>query len=340
MRKKRQKDAEASALEHMTPDVVIADVREDKKSKHIVAKLLCLVAACCVWMYVMNLESTDFERVFAQVPVVVDGVTALNAKSDMSVITGYDNTVDVIISGKKSEVQKLTAEEIRVSVDVSDLNEAGKFMLPVRIQVGDAFKAVNEEQLSAEIYVDVNTTREIPVRILNLDYIISSSYTMGEPVLSQETVTVTGPRQVLELIDSAALDFDLGTVTTSVTMVGTPRLVDVDGVKLSNPYVRSDITEITVNIPVVTTKTLKLTALYTLPELANKWMVEVNPDSITVVGDPMLVEPLENISVYAITNSVKAGEYVVGAGVISLPDGVTMQESPGSIVVRVSQIVG
>lgn len=340
MRKKKQKDTEVTYLERMAPDVVVDDGQKSKKSRHIFAKLLCLLAATCVWMYVMNLETTDFERVFTQVPVVIDGVTQLNADSDMSVISGYDNTVDVIVSGKKSEVQALTAEQIRASVDVAALNEAGKFSMPVSIQLPDAFKAVNEGQLVAEIYVDVNTTREIPVRIAKLNYVANLNYTMGEPVLSRDTVTVTGPRQVLELIDCAALNFDLGNVTTSTTMVGTPRLVDADGVPLSNPYVRSDITEITVNIPVETTKVIKFTASYALPELANRWVVEFDPVTVTIKGDPLPVEQVLAIPIYTITNNTKAGEYAVGAGAIELPEGVVLQDALESIIVRISPVAG
>lgn len=339
MRKKKQQDIESAAMEHLAPDVTVADGGSKKKNKHIFAKLMCLLSATVVWLYVMNLESTDFERVFTQVPVVVDGVAQLSAESDMSVISGYSNTVDVIVSGKKSEVQALSAEDIRVSVDVSALQEAGKFTVPVQIQLPDNFTAVNESLLSAEIYVDVDTTREIPVRIINLDYIVSSSYTMGEPVLSHETVTVTGPQQVLELIDCAALEFDLGNVTTSTTMVGTPHLVDEDGMRISNPYVRFETTEITVGIPVETTRAVKLTCSYTVPDLVNLWMVEFAPATVTVVGDPMLLASLEEISVYELSTDVKAGEYVIG-GVMELPEGVSLKEPLDSITVRIHRIVG
>ena len=339
MRKKKQQDIE-SAMEHLEPDVTVADGAGKKSTKHIFAKLMCLLAATMVWVYVMNLETTDYERVFTQLPVMVDGVAQLSAESDLSIISGFGNTVDVIVSGKKSEVQDLTAEDIRVSVDVSTLKEAGKFTVPVRIQLPDSFTAVNESLLSAEIYVDVDTTREVPVRITNLDYIVSSSYTMGEPVLSHETVTVTGPQQVLELIDCAALDFDLGNVTTSTTMVGTPHLVDGDGMRISNPYVRFETTEITVVIPVETTRSVKLVCSYAAPDLANLWMVEIDPVAVTVVGDPMLLASLDEICMYDVKPDVKAGEYVIGGGAIELPEGVSLKESMDSITIRIHRIVG
>ncbi len=340
MRKKKAKDTDVTGLEHMEPDVVVDDGRKAKKSRHILAKLMCLLAASCVWIYVMNLETTDYEQVFSQVPVVVDGVAQLSAESAMSVISGYDNTVDIIVSGKKSEVQDLTAEDIRVSVDVSVLKEAGKFTIPVRVQLPDNFKAVNENLLSAEIYVDVNTTREVPVRTVKKEYSISTSYTMSEPKLSQETVMVTGPQQVLELIDCALLELNLGNLTTSATVVGTPRLVGADGMAISNPYVRFENAEITVNISVETEKQIKLAYSFALPELRNRWMVEIDPATITAVGDPMLLAQLEQIEVYQVTRDTKAGEYEVGASVIDLPDGVRLLDSIDSIRVRIRQIVG
>ena len=339
MRKKKQ-DTNDALREHAVPDVVVADDRTEKKQRHIFAKLLCLISATVVWLYAMNLESTDYQRVFTSVPVVVDGVTQLNAAGDMSVIAGYGSIVDVVVSGKKSDVQDLTVDDIRASVDVSTLHTAGKYPLPVTVQLPAGFVAVDAEKLTAEVYVDVNTTREIPVRITNLDYVISSSYTMGEPILSHTTVTVTGPAQVLELIDCAALEFDLGNVTTSTTMVGSPSLVDIDGVRLSNPYVRCDIREITAEIPVSTIKELKLVASYQVPELRSGWMAEITPKTVLVEGDPMILNSLEQIAVYEIAVGVREGEYIVGAGVIDLPQGVSVVNAPSSITVRVNKILG
>ena len=337
MRKTKKNQAE-SAREYAVPDVVVAQEQTERKQRHILAKLLCLIAATCVWMYVMNLESINYERTFSQIPVMIDGVTRLNADSNMSVISGYDNTVDVIISGKKSDVQKLTAEEIRASVDVSTMNTAGKFTVSVQIQPPEGFTVVNADRLTAELYLDVNTERQVPVRITNLDYIVSSAYTMGIPVLSHETVTVKGPAQVLDLVECAALEFDLGTVTTSTTMVGTPQLEDADGVRVSNPYIRCDINEITVEIPVTMTKEIRLVASYKVPELKSNWMAEIRPATVTVIGDPMLLAQLEEIAVYEISSSVSVGEYVVGAGVIDLPRGVDVVNVPSGITVIVRKI--
>lgn len=339
MRKTKNNQAQ-SVHEHVVPDVVVAQEQTERKQRHILAKLLCLIAATCVWMYVMNLESINYERTFTQIPVVIDGVAQLNADSNMSVISGYDNAVDVIISGKKSDVQNLSPEDIRVSVDVSTMTEAGKFSVPVQVQTPEGFAVINAEQLNAELYVDVNTERQIPVRITNMDYIVSSSYTLGAPVLSHETVTVKGPAQVLDLIECAALEFDLGTVTTSTTMVGSPKLEDADGVRVSNPYVRCDINEITVEIPVTMTKEIPLVASYKVPELKNGWKAEIRPATVTVVGDPMLMTNLEEIVVYEIPVGVVEGEYVVGGGVISLPKGVTAVNAPVSITVIIRRTLG
>ena len=326
--------------EHTVPDIVVADDKPKKKKRHILAKLLCLISATCVWIYVMNQESINYERTFTKIPVAIDGVTQLNAESNMSVISGYDNTVDIVVSGKKSDVQRLTAEEIRASVDVSTVTEAGKFSMAVDVQLPTGFNVTNAGQLTADLYVDLDTQREVPVRITSLGFNVSSSYTMGTPILSHETVTVTGPAQVLDLIECASLAFDLGTVTSSTTMVGIPQLEDAGGVRISNPYVRCDTKEITVKIPVTMTKEIRLTASYKLPELKNNWVANIRPETITVVGDPVLLRDLEEISVYEISSGVSEGEYVVGSGIITLPKGISGVNLPDSIVVIVRKVSG
>lgn len=337
-KKKQQKNTSETRTERLSPDVLVAE--QEKKSRHILAKLLCLIAAICVWLYVMNQESEGYERTFAQIPVLVDGVSSLNAVGDMSVISGYDNTIDVTVVGKKSEVQALTPADIRASVDVSRLNEAGRHTLMVTVQLPDHITQIGELDITADVYVDTNTTREVPVRIINLDYIINSSYTFGTPVLSREVVTVTGPQLVLDSIDCAGLSFNLGNVTTSTTMVGSPTLLDAEGVAISNPYIRCDVTEITVEIPVIASKQIPLTATYAAPALMSMWAAEITPALITVCGDPLVLANLNELSVYTINMDAKEGEYVISS--IELPEGVTMGEKTiaDSIYVRIRRSVG
>ena len=59
-----------------------------------------------------------------------------------------------------------------------------------------------------------------------------------------------------------------------------------------------------------------------------------------MVGDPVLLRELEEVSVYELTSSVSEGEYVVGAGVIVLPKGVSAVNAPDSLVVIVRKVLG
>ena len=306
-------------------------VEEAKTSGHIIVKLSCLIVAFAIWLYVVGTDTSPFEKSLTGVPISLTGVTDLAAAGNMSVISGYDETVDLLISGKKTEVQDLTSEDIEVSVDVSALKEAGKYSLPVSVKLPSGVSLVTTG-LTVDVYVDVNTTKQVPV-VAKLDYVTDASYHVGEPVLSVTSVTVEGPELVLDTVAYAGLEVSLGRVSTSMTTVATPVLYDADGVKITNPYVRFLGSEVTVNIPVTTQKTLPLVAKFELPEMKNKYTIQIMPATATVEGDPAVLNALEELVVYTADKTVREGILTVSFPV--LPDNIRLVDSLTSLTVRV-----
>lgn len=311
--------------------------KTEKESGHLVAKLMCLVVAFGIWLYVTGTGDALEERTIVEVPVSLIGVSDLHMATDMSVIYGYDEMVDVIVTGKRSDVLALTADDLSASADVSVLTEAGRFSLPVNIQLPAGISVVGGEGISINVYVDLDMTKQVPVRVANLDYVIDASYRVGEPKLSLDAVTVKGPGLVLDTIEYAGVSFNLGTMMTSMTMVATPYLYDRDGERISNPYVRCSTTEIVVNIPVYTQKTLPLSAQYALPEYKEIYTVQFDPAGVTVQGDPSLINRLEDIVAFTVDKSIREGEYTVSFP--ELPTGLTQVGGLTSIRVRVSRVV-
>ena len=135
------------------------DGRKIKKQKKfsLLILIFSFVIATAVWLYVESTEEQGYEKVINLVPVDIVGVQELERNNNMSVISGYDNTVNVTLVGKRSDVNKYSANDIYAYVDVSKINSSDRQMLTVlaRLFGGTPIISPAKATFSATVFVSM-----------------------------------------------------------------------------------------------------------------------------------------------------------------------------------------
>ena len=110
------------------------------------AKILCTLAAFFLWIYVMSVESPEYEQIFSHLTVELAGTDAL-ADKNLAVYSGYGTMIDVTLSGKKSTLSKYTEKDIPVTADLSSLfsdsssvTAGGRYSVKVKVDVPSGCK--------------------------------------------------------------------------------------------------------------------------------------------------------------------------------------------------------
>ena len=102
--------SEAMGMEDDTP-------KKSKKGK-IIAIILSVLVAICIWLYVMQTDTTLYERDYKDIPV-----TVVNAN-------GYDitvsDTVTGTIKGVRSTLADIKKSDITVRADASSVDSEGE----------------------------------------------------------------------------------------------------------------------------------------------------------------------------------------------------------------------
>ena len=291
------------------------------------AMALCLFFAVSVWLYVMSNNDTGFEKELAGVTVNIEGASILGSEN-MSVLNGYDQTVKVTLSGKRAEIGALTADDLYMYVDVSQIKDAGQHTLQVMLELPKNSSLVSIEPSHISLDVDVNAVKNVDVDI-KLQCVHDASYTISKHP-SFESVIIRGPASVLDIVDHAAASFNVGKIDRSLTLVGELELYDSYGVKISNPYVTCSQSDVSVLIKVTTTKTVPLRIQFA-NGISQPYRSTLTPSSIELIGDPNVLNSIEDIVVY----TVNEGEIDVDAPLLmtirdfDVPDGVSIVGDPG-----------
>lgn len=291
-----------------------------------VAMAICLLFAVSVWLYVMSNNDTGFEKELTGVTVNIEGAAVLGAEN-MSVLDGYDQTVKVTLEGKRAEIGSLTADDLYIYVDVSQIKDAGQYTLQVMLDLPKNSSLVSIEPSHISLDVDVNAVKKVDVDI-KLQCQHDASYTISKHP-NYDSVIIVGPASVLDTVKYAAATFNVGMIDKSLNLVGELALYDSYGVEISNPYVTCSQSEVSVLIKVTTTKTVPLSIKFA-NGISQPYKSTLTPSSIELIGDPNVLRDIDEIVAY----TVKDGEIKVGSPLImtirefDIPEGVSAVGDP------------
>ncbi len=271
------------------------------KYKNTVAKALCILAALVLWFYVASTNTAIEEKKFTGVPVDIINAELMEDNLGMTVISGYDYTVDLTLQGAKAELDRLSVDDISAYVDVGEITESGEQALEIQTSIPGGITVTNQSASLISVYIDKSIQIKVPVEVTQSSFVFEP-YSIGTPEPSVDSVIVTGPAAELEKIDYAlvALDLlELGRIEKTVTATGRPVLIDKNGETVNNAFIKLQTTELTVRIPVYTKKELLLVPMYKYGYYENSNVsAAVTPEAILVKGDPDELAGLTQIGLY------------------------------------------
>ena len=311
-------------------------VKESRNEK-LIAKILCVLAAIILWFYVVMTDTTTDEKVFSGISVDIRGRDRIEDTLGLTIISGYDLTVDVTVKGPRADINRLTVDDVKAYIDMKTVDGAGEYTLPIRTSLPNGITAGALSANYMTVYVDKRTTISVPVKIVT-SQVIEADFTMGTPEPSIETVNVSGPEEVLQTIDHAEASFDLGRVSKTLISTGKLTLVDANGNEINDPYVRLQTAEVTVRFPVYVYRDfeLKVDTKYGYYDSTNS-RISISPASIQVRGDPDVISSMDSISLGQIDEKKITGDETKNMAIM-LPDGVENLSGTTTATVTITQI--
>lgn len=311
-------------------------VKESRNEK-LIAKILCVLAAIILWFYVVMTDTTTDEKVFSGISVDIRGRDRIEDTLGLTIISGYDLTVDVTVKGPRADINRLTVDDVKAYIDMKTVDGAGEYTLPIRTSLPNGITAGSLSANYMTVYVDKRTTISVPVKIVT-SQVIEADFTMGTPEPSIETVNVSGPEEVLRTIDHAEASFDLGRVSKTLISTGKLTLVDANGNEINDPYVRLQTSEVTVRFPVYIYRDfdLKVDTKYGYYDSTNS-RITISPASIQVRGDPDVISSMDSVSLGQIDEKKITGDETKTMAIM-LPDGVENLSGTTTATVTITQI--
>ncbi len=289
-------------------------------------KILSIVAAVLLWFYVIDVQTTQHEKNFYSVPVSIEN---FNSETGLDIISGRESTVDVVLRGTKSQINSLLISDIKASVDMSSVTDAGDYSLDVSIETPSNVSLVKKSVSSVTVKVDKTIGKSIPIE-LDMTYLLPDTYEFGEISITPKNVYIQGPKDIIDAVEKGRVKLDIGNVKSSITSRSSVELVDKNKNVVSSPYVKIETSFVEITVPVLKTANKKVTLNVTEKDV--KYDYTVYPSSLKIKGESNLIDAISDVSTHPI-NEVNAGVSNVR---LSLPEEVNAYDENGNLVTSVT----
>lgn len=226
-------------------------------SAAIVRILLSVTIAIALWAYVITVVSPNSEETFYNIPVNLRGENILNDRGLM--VTSIGTTkVSMKVSGNRTDLNKLTNENITLVLDLSTIDQPGKQTLNYAHafpgNVGDdAVTVLERSPGQIAVTIERKVTKVVPITLnytgrLDEQYIADKENVTitseSDMPLESDSIRISGPESVLNQIDHAVIDVDLTGRNETLRERFEYTLCDKDGVPVDAELVTADVDEV------------------------------------------------------------------------------------------------
>ncbi len=280
-------------------------------------KIISLLSAMVLWMYVMAIVDPEETKLFENIPVTITNKNELNER-DLVIYPEQDLTTNIYVTGKLSNLKKVTKDDINVYGQINNPLEGNN-----------------------EIYLKVSTSQRVnydfknPVMIVTLEKIISEDKSIKVDITGSgknnvdnimlqdniDKVSISGPRSLVNKVKRVVGTVKVSGESNNFSQSIKLEPVDANGKVVEGVELEKD--SVNVNITLLTQKTVPITLkLSDNSESGVNYTMSQN--TVTIKGKKDIVDSINNIE----TQPVKLSEILPGTSkdiYLQVPSGITIE---------------
>lgn len=286
-------------------------------------KIFSVVIAICLWFYVVQVQNPETTRTVKNVPVVFTQ-SALLEERNLILLNTEEYTIDVEIRGPRKNVMNVNKQNLTVLADVGGIVTTGSQVVVTNIVLPYAnLEIVGKNPSALAVDVDDLVSVEKPVKVLS-EGTPKESYVVGEVSAEPKTVSVKGPKTIVDGIEFVAATVDVNGKTADVAGKEPILVLGTGNQEITSPLVSFSHEEIEVHAEILKAKSVDLELVFSeaLQTFTEEYELDKNSiKSVRIAGVQTLVESMHKVKTEPITieDVGTNGEVTVR---LDLPEGV------------------
>jgi len=267
----------------------------EKKNKNLSLKLATIVVAVLLWSYVMSEVNPIISKEFKNITVNYLNVQSLE-RQGLVIMSPESAKVNVVITGKKKEVDNVLASNIYAEVDLAGYGE-GQVRAPISVKILNSTADVSITKISPQevlFTLEKTITKEITITPETIGE-MAEKYVVGDIVSEPETIIIRGPRSWVNEVDKAVATVDVTNKTKDFTDTVPIKLLNIEGEEVVGVEKEPSFAKLTVPILQIKELPIELIIEGDAPENTSITNILLNPSTVQVKGYEQDLNLLENI---------------------------------------------
>lgn len=285
--------------------------------------ILSVLISIVLWLYVVTVVSPESETTLYNIPVVLQGESALDSRG-LVLVSDETYKINLQLYGNRTDLNKVNSGNVTIVADLTKIYDPGTHNLPYSISYpGDvpsgAFTEMSRVPSRIKVTVEQKITKKIPVEVTYSGAVAANHRAKTEQaVLDYSTVSITGPASVIEQIEKARVQVNLEGKTETFEQSCRFTLCNAENEPVDASSVVTDVAQVNVTIPIQFMKYVPVTVVL-IPgggADATNTTVTYSTDRIRIAGSREILLSineivLDTIDLGTLTKSTKLTKDVV-----------------------------
>ncbi len=305
-----------------------------------------IFVAVVFWLVITLVQNPERTVTISGLPVSVVTEGTMVEELGLDVVGNTDSVVSVRITGPTYVVSGLSAADISVSANLSEVNAAGTYDIPlvasrVGTKTGYTVTGVTPETLT--LTFDYINEAEFPVEAVANGASAVEGLIVDTPVVTNSedaSVTVRGPRSYIERIAAVRAVADVNATLSKTTSYDARIvLIDENGEEMDLSLFTLSSGTVKISVPIYKQKKVKIVPQFvnTPAGFASESIpYTIDEAEVSVKGTPETIDALSEVKTAPIDfYTLSAGNNTFTVA-LALPNGVKLAENINAVTVRVN----
>lgn len=267
-------------------------------------KFLAVLIALVLWLAIVNVNDPEKTITVSNIPISVTNESAITSR-DMVYNVKSEQYLNITVSGKRSIVSNLSAEDFRATASLKELSKVNSIPVDVTTKNASLGRKITIVKQSAQtILVDVENVEEKDFTDLVVEYTgkVADGYVAGLSSMFTDEVTVKAPTSIIDKIKKVAVRCSLDGTNTNISKKCPVILYDKNDKEIKSDEIELSDKKIRVNVNVLRAKQVPISTINKdeLGKPADGYVVDdviLSSDSITVYGSEESLDSIESLDI-------------------------------------------
>jgi len=295
--------------------------------------LISIVCAIVLWAYITTVINPETQRTINGIPVDLINIEALNYRG-YTIDESQPYYVDVVVSGARSEVYRLTAADFRATADMTGYRK-GAVKVPVSVTMPTNIELVQIRPEEVEIEVVNLITVNKPV-ILEFEEDFPWGTEPGSITIAPEEMEVSGIAEIVDSIDYIRARVPEGVLSEEVSTFRIDVVaINKDGEPVYNAGLSQPSVELTAALYTIKRVPLRIETVGEPNETTEITDLFI-PEFITIRGTQEAIEDIDEIEGRPVDLSeITYTEEIPVEPFLHLPEGVEVADASRNLSLRI-----